>query len=133
MLRADVLKVVLPPQIKSILKPTIPLSPPKAIPPHNEARKAPSPTKSKAQRTPEKSPMRSPVKSAGKGSRGSLDPFKASPASPTKEARSSSRLPARIAVRTEEEQQAAAKERERQEMLAHKEARRKSLGIQPSF
>ena len=34
----------------------------------------------------------------------------------------------RIAVRTEEEQQAAAKERARQELLAHKDARRKSLG-----
>lgn len=34
----------------------------------------------------------------------------------------------RVAVRTETEQQAAAKERERQEVLAHKDARRKSLG-----
>lgn len=34
----------------------------------------------------------------------------------------------RIVVRSEEEQQAAAKERERHELLAHKEARRKSLG-----
>ena len=36
---------------------------------------------------------------------------------------------ARIAVRTEEEQQAAAKERARHELLAHKDARRKSLGM----
>ena len=35
---------------------------------------------------------------------------------------------ARVAVRTEEEQQAAVKERERQEMAARKDARRKSLG-----
>lgn len=34
----------------------------------------------------------------------------------------------RIVVRSEEEQHAAAKERERHELLAHKEARRKSLG-----
>ena len=34
----------------------------------------------------------------------------------------------RVAVRSEAEQQAAAKERERQEVLAHKDARRKSLG-----
>ena len=35
---------------------------------------------------------------------------------------------ARVAVRTEEQQQAAVEERERQELLAHKDARRKSLG-----
>lgn len=34
----------------------------------------------------------------------------------------------RIMVRTEEEQQASAKERERQDMVARKDARRKSLG-----
>lgn len=34
----------------------------------------------------------------------------------------------RIAVRTEEQQQATVEERERQEMLARKDARRKSLG-----
>jgi len=35
----------------------------------------------------------------------------------------------RIAVRTEEEQQAAAKERARQESLAHKDVRRNPLGM----
>lgn len=35
----------------------------------------------------------------------------------------------RVAVRTEEEQQEAAKERARQDVLAHKDARRKSLGM----
>ena len=34
----------------------------------------------------------------------------------------------RVAVRTEEEQQAAVEDRERQEFLARKDARRKSLG-----
>lgn len=39
-----------------------------------------------------------------------------------------------VAVRTEEEQQEAARERERREKdIARKDARRKSLGVSPSF
>ena len=37
----------------------------------------------------------------------------------------------RIAVRTEEEQQAAAREREKQDILERRDARRKSLGGSP--
>lgn len=39
----------------------------------------------------------------------------------------------RVAVRTEEEQQAAAKERQKQEVLDRRDARRKSLGKQTLF
>ena len=102
--------------VKSILKPTIPLSPLKTIPP----RIAPSTESLKrndGQKSPEKFPRRSPnpsnAKSPEHGSVNTLSP-------------SSSR--ARVALRTEEQQQAAAKEKERQEVLAHKDARRKSLG-----
>lgn len=50
------------------------------------------------------------------------------PISSKSELVSPSQYRTRIVVRSEEEQQAAAKERERHELLAHKEARRKSLG-----
>ncbi|KAL6716387.1 hypothetical protein ACLMJK_005953 [Lecanora helva] len=112
----------LPPNVKSILKPTIALSPPKAIPPHSRARKS-SPSKENIRRTPEKSPGRSPSKHSQNGLQGLSNPFAASPKVP----RSPTQSPIRVAVRTEEEQQAAAKEREKQEALAYKEARRKSL------
>lgn len=74
-----------------------------------------SPAKSLSNRSPEK-----PVT----GAESLPNPFVASP----QKTDSPSRSPTRVAVRTEEEQQAAAKERERQEMLSHKDARRKSLG-----
>ena len=65
--------------------------------------------------TPEKSPRKSPAnKSTEQLSQGLPNPFETSPR--------------RVAVKTEEEQQATAREREQQEMLAHKDARRKSLG-----
>ncbi len=129
---ADFSQRSLPPFVKSILKPTITLSPPKAIPPHKDGRRA-SPGKTNGQRTPEKSPRKSAKQSASNGSPGLQNPFDASPKSAAANAQSPSRSPARVAVRTEEEQQAAAKERERQEVLAHRHARRKSLGAYPPF
>lgn len=113
--------------VKSILKPTITLSPPKAIPPHKDGLRA-SPGKAGGQRTPEKSPRKSAKPSASNGGPGLQNPFAASPQPVAANAQSLSPSPARVAVRTEEEQQAAAKERERQEVLAHRHARRKSLG-----
>jgi len=121
---AEYMQLVLPAQVKSILKPTLPLSPPKAIPPHSNGRKG-SPRKANAQRTPD----RSPARSAGNGSEGPPNPFEGSPTRTAAKSQSPSRSPSRVALRTEEEQQAAAKERERQELLAHKDARRKSLGM----
>lgn len=118
------MQLALPPLVKSILKPTIPLSPPKAIPPHNGVRKA-SPGKARASRTPE----RSPGKPSVNRSSGLENPFGTFPTRAGAKSQSPSRSPARVALRTEEEQQAAVKERERQELLAHKDARRKSLGM----
>ncbi|CAD6589673.1 MAG: hypothetical protein ASARMPRED_004164 [Alectoria sarmentosa] len=112
----------LPPYVKSILKPTITLSPPKVIPPHNPARNG-SPGKANGRQKPETSPRKSPAKKpADSATQGLPNPFEASP-----KPRSPARSPTRIAVRSEEEQQAAAKERERQEILANRDARRKSL------
>jgi len=121
--RAEYMQLAVTPQVKSILKPTIPLSPPKAIPPHKGEQKA-SPGKASASRTPEKSPAKSSVDQSS----GLPNPFEGSPTRAGPKSYSPNRSPARVALRTEEEQQAAAKERERQELLAHKDARRKSLG-----
>ena len=125
---ADLLQPVIPPYVKSILKPTITLSPPKAIPPHSRVRNN-SPGKANVRQTPEKSPRKSPAKKqAEDATQGLPNPFQISPMQKFSNSRSPARSPTRIAVRSEEEQQAAAKERERQEKLASRDARRKSLG-----
>ena len=69
------------------------------------------------------------MKSEEKGSRASGKSSHASLKSPSGKSRSTADSPARVAVRTEEEQQAAVRERERQAVLAYKDARRKSLGL----
>ena len=126
--RANLLQPALPPYVKSILKPTITLSPPKAIPPHSRVRNN-SPGKANVRQTPEKSPRKSPTKKqAEDATQGLPNPFQTSPMLKFSNSRSPARSPTRIAVRSEEEQQAAAKERERQEKLASRDARRKSLG-----
>ena len=119
-------------QYKSILKPTVPLSPPKIIPPHNSAQTA-LPTKSKHKPSPRKSRMESLVDTPE-----SEDVLLFSQGHDAGDHRVGVTLPSvlaspdhgrtRVAVRTEEQQQAALEERERQEMLARKDARRKSLG-----
>ena len=126
--RADLSQPAISPYVKSILKPTITLSPPKAIPPHGRVRNS-SPGKANVRQTPEKSPRKSPAKKkAEDATQGLPNPFQASPMLKFSSSRSPTRSPTRIAVRSEEEQQAAAKERERQEKLANRDARRKSLG-----
>lgn len=126
--KADLSQPALPPYVKSILKPTIALSPPKAIPPHNRARTS-SPGKANGRQTPEKSPRKSPAKKlADDATQGLPNPFETSPTPGASKPRSPTRSPTRIAVRSEQEQQTAAKERERQEILANRDARRKSLG-----
>ena len=126
--RAYPLQPAIPPYVKSILKPTIPLSPPKAIPPHSRVRNN-SPGKANVRQTPEKSPRKSPAKKqAEDATQGLPNPFQTSPMLKFSNSRSPARSPTRIAVRSEEEQQAAAIERERQEKLANRDARRKSLG-----
>ena len=126
--RADLLQPAIPPYVKSILKPTITLSPPKAIPPHSRVRNN-SPGKANVRQTPERSPRKSPAKKqAEDATQGLPNPFQSSPMLNFSNSRSPTRSPTRIAVRSEEEQQAAVKERERQEKLASRDARRKSLG-----
>ena len=126
--RADQLQPAIPPYVKSILKPSITLSPPKAIPPHSRVRNNP-PGKANVRQTPEKSPRRSPAKKLAEDvTQGLPNPFQTSPMQKYSSSQSPARSPTRIAVRSEEEQQAAAKERERQEKLANRDARRKSLG-----
>ena len=126
--RANPSQPAIPPYVKSILKPTITLSPPKAIPPHSRVRNN-SPGKANVRQTPEKSPRKSPTKKqAEDAAQGLPNPFQTSPMLKFSNSRSPARSPTRIAVRSEEEQQAAAKERERQEKLASRDARRKSLG-----
>ncbi|MCJ1471974.1 hypothetical protein MMC13_000618 [Lambiella insularis] len=126
----------LTPVVKSILKPTIPLTPPKPIPPHPNLRKS-SPSKSKTGASPQKSPGRSPQKrTAEESTRVSGDlrhsglenlpnPFDESSSQDL--ARGSLPQDTQVAVRTEEEQHAAAKERERKEVIERRDARRKSL------
>lgn len=124
------------PFIKSILKPTIPISPPKPIPPHSGSRRT-SPNKTKSKTTPEKSQSTSLLdasvwKSSNPTNASNLSPSPLKGSVESNLAQSSisspSRHRTRVAVRTEEEQQAAAKDREQQEALDHKNARRKSLG-----
>ena len=122
--------------VKSILKPTIPLSPPKPIPPHALARGR-SPNKSRS--SPSKIPKPVvPFESIGEGVATVIgvdrlsNPFEGS--SPgTRHSDGNTR----VALRTEEEQQLAAKEREenarrefeKKEILERRDARRKSLGM----
>lgn len=119
------------PFMKSILKPTMRLSSPKQIPPHSSSRRT-SP-RSSSRTTPEKTQKFSSsdasiwkISNPVSGSYGLPNPFEG-PADPNTSL-SPSQSETKVAVRTEAEQQAAAKERERQENLAHKDARRKSLG-----
>lgn len=119
------------PFMKSILKPTMRLSPPKQIPLHSSSRRT-SP-RSSSRTTPEKTQKISSsdayiwkISNPVSGSQGLPNTFEG-PADPTTSL-SPSQSQTKVAVRTEAEQQAAAKERERQEILAHKDARRKSLG-----
>ncbi len=122
------------PVVKSILKPTIPLSPPKPIPPHPSARKY-SPTKLRS--SPGKQ-AKSNVLIPGLEATASVtgldrlsNPFEHSSTTPQHSERDT-----KVALRTEEEQQLAAKEREESErrelekrdILERRDARRKSLG-----
>ncbi len=121
---------------RSILKPTVPLSPPKQIPPHTGSRKS-TPTKTQNGLSPRKSPQKGGLGNANQHS-GSLrqsglenipNPFDESIAADPAEKDLSEGT--RIAVRTEEEQQATAREREKQDILERRDARRKSLGRSP--
>ncbi|KAL8816631.1 MAG: hypothetical protein Q9223_004390 [Gallowayella weberi] len=135
--------------VKSILKPTVALSPPKQIPPHPNARKQPqsprkypppSPTKSPRQRPPEK--QRNVAQegvlidtSDGTDGLASTQLLISNPFSDISPKRGgmqdlnySPQVQNIVAVRTEEEQQEAARERERRHQdEARKDARRKSL------
>ena len=92
--------------IKSILKPTIPLSPPKEIPPHNKTQLPES------QSTPE------PLQANGEeGERhAELDATSVI-------GNSTASVPS-----FEEQQRAAAREKEKQNIIERRDARRKSLG-----
>ncbi|KAL9005822.1 MAG: hypothetical protein Q9188_001404 [Gyalolechia gomerana] len=128
--------------VKSILKPTIPLSPPKQIPLHHNAQKPPgSPQKSPRKGSPEKGRKNAQEgflidTSDGTDSNAPPEVALSNPVrsiSPQLGAAltgvSSSQSLSLVAVRTEEEQQAAAREREQSEKVvsARKDARRKSL------
>ncbi|MCJ1467975.1 hypothetical protein MMC07_006601 [Pseudocyphellaria aurata] len=118
------------PLVRSILKSSMRLSPPKQIPSHPSSRRA-SP-RSSSRTTPEKTKKNSSSSTSiwlnsnpVPGSHGLPNPFER-PADSTPSL-STSESQTMVAVRTEAEQQAKAKERERQDLLAHKDARRKSL------
>ena len=116
---ADQRKVL--PIPRSILKPSIPLSPPKPIPPHPSSRRD-SPSKTK----PGPSPGR-PASGTTPGQSGLSnvpDPFGSG--SPKKEAAGKENQ-ATVGLKSEEQQQAAAREKERKEALERRDARRKSL------
>ncbi|MCJ1379914.1 hypothetical protein MMC17_003017 [Xylographa soralifera] len=123
------------PAVRSILKPTIPLSPPKQIPPHPNSRKS-SPTKSKTGFSPKRSPRKSSQKGDFKDTARDSGTLRQSGLetlpNPFDEASNQAAdnelsQETRIALRTEEQQQAAAKERERKELIDRRDARRKSL------
>ncbi|MCJ1285991.1 hypothetical protein MMC26_005333 [Xylographa opegraphella] len=123
------------PVVRSILKPTIPLSPPKQIPPHPNSRKS-SPAKSRTGFSPKKSPRKSPQKGDVKETPRSSEALRQSgvetlpnPFNEVSNQATDNELSqeTRIALRTEEEQQAAVKERERKELIERRDARRKSL------
>ncbi|KAL8736938.1 MAG: hypothetical protein Q9181_002186 [Wetmoreana brouardii] len=122
--------------VKSILKPTIPLSPPKQIPPHSNARKQSlSPRKAPNQGSPQK--QRSGAQEGilidtSDGTDGVAlpdvglpNPFGGSSPKKGDSAGPRSSTQSLVAVRTEEEQQEAARERKRQEkeVAARKDAR----------
>ncbi|KAL8918237.1 MAG: hypothetical protein Q9208_007465 [Pyrenodesmia sp. 3 TL-2023] len=129
--------------VKSILKPTVPLSPPKHIPPHSSARKGPaSPRKSPSRASPQKPDMGAQegvLIDISDGTDGVSLPAVALPnpfggASPKRGTAAdfmSAQAEYLVAVRTEEEQQQAVRRREQQEkendLVARKDARRKSL------
>lgn len=126
----------LPPQIKSILKPTIPGSPPKQIPARVST--TTSPRKTDSGPMPEQSQNGSLIDTSIPTPTTDLlgtdvlpNPF----GGPPEVTDNTPHLPfpvhsqIRVAVRTEEEQQEAAKEKARQDVIAHKDARRKSLGM----
>ncbi|KAI4225833.1 MAG: hypothetical protein L6R36_003630 [Xanthoria steineri] len=136
------------PFVKSILKPTIALSPPKQIPPHPNARRQPqsprkqppSPIKSPRKRTPESQRSGTQegmlidtsdgINGAASTEMALPNPFSGSSLrrSGAADLSSLSQPQTLVAVRTEEEQQEAAVERERREREnARKDARRKSL------
>lgn len=108
------------PIVKSILKPTIPLSPPKQIPPHPSSRKS-SPAKEKARASPAKSPSKRNLRQSGLDNvPNPFDDF-----SNRADAGKGTTDPN---LGSEEEQQAALREKERKEILERRDARRKSLG-----
>lgn len=119
--------------MKSILKPTTPISPTRRSSPLNKSRNL-SPKKKS---TPDKKQGK-PVSDVAvwknsnppAGSNRPLNPVEESFGSISSQSGllSHSQHRTTIVVRSEEEQQAAAKERERQELITHREARRKSLG-----
>ncbi|KAI4111612.1 MAG: hypothetical protein LQ339_000483 [Xanthoria mediterranea] len=136
------------PFVKSILKPTIAHSPPKQIPPHPNARRRPqsprkqppSPIKSPRKRTPESQRSGTQegmlidtsdgINGATSSDMALPNPFSGSSLrrSGAADLSSLSQPQTLVAVRTEEEQQKAAVERERREREnARKDARRKSL------
>ncbi|MCJ1438218.1 hypothetical protein MMC27_007605 [Xylographa pallens] len=123
------------PVVRSILKPTIPLSPPKQIPPHPNSRKS-SPTKSRTGFSPKKSPRKSPhkgdIKETARDSGGLRQSGLETLPNPFDEVSNQAAdnelsQETRIALRTEEQQHAAAKERERKDLIERRDARRKSL------
>lgn len=118
--------------MKSILKPTAPISPPRRSSPRNNGRNL-SPKKSLPDKTQSTSASEVAVWKSSNPPVGIgrlPNPFEGSSESIISNLGliSPSQHRTRVVVRSEEEQQAAAKERERQELLAHREARRKSLG-----
>lgn len=117
-------------QYKSILKPTLPLSPPKPIPPLGTVRTR-SPAKPKDKLSPatprtKNSAQPEDLFAIQQGDRStSTSSEAAAPLLHTSPGRSQTR----VAVRTEEQQQqAATEERERQDLVSRKDSRRKSLG-----
>ncbi|MCJ1313563.1 hypothetical protein MMC25_007242 [Agyrium rufum] len=112
------------PLIKSILKPTIPISPPKAIPPRTT--KPGTPRKGRPPGSPNKnSPKKgstSPFKGAGNvqnGLQNRPDPFDDAASKETPEAQLTREL--------EEKTKAAAREAEKKAILEKRDARRKSM------
>ena len=108
------------PGVKSILKPTISLSPPKQIPPHPNSRKS-SPAKGKAGGSPARSPSKRNLRQSG------LDNVP-NPFNDSSNNTDAGKGTTSVNLRTEEEQQAASREKEKKEILERRDARRKSLG-----
>ena len=106
--------------VKSILKPSIPLSPPKPIPPHPNSRKG-SP-RAKAGSSPARPGSAST--NGQSGLRNSASPF--GRGSPRKNGEANGNQSS-VELKTEEQQQAEARERERKEAIERRDARRKSL------